>query len=135
MLLIFTLALAEVKFVTGMGSAIKAGSHVPFKLLLKPTLLFCKKPHVKRHNSLLITKLREKKERKSSVLIFASVIVTLVELHHGERKGKIHIFVAVWKFLEHLGTWIQVLKAEALQFGRDPMLFQSRSVIGERSNR
>ena len=34
MLLIFKLALAEVKFVTGMGSAIKAGSHVPFKILL-----------------------------------------------------------------------------------------------------
>lgn len=34
MLLIFKLALAEVKFVTGMGSAIKAGLHVPFKILL-----------------------------------------------------------------------------------------------------
>lgn len=76
-----------------------------YERVLYSSLLFyfiCKKPHAKRHNSLLITKLREKKERKSSVLIFASVIVTLVELHHGERKGKIHIFVAVWKFLEHL---------------------------------
>ena len=29
------------------------------------------------------------------------------ELHHGQRKGEIHIFGAVWKFLEHLRTWIQ----------------------------